>query len=141
MHVIPKLPIISLKNQREFDFVNKIGKKRYTSNAIVIVARSLPASSPNLPGTLALGMKVSRKISKKAVIRNKIRRRIRHLSRILVTKTPVESLSIIVVPRKGFESADFGLIEEEFKNIPEFSSDKNRTHKPAHVRRIVKTAN
>ena len=111
--------IVSLKNQKEFNYVNKIGTKLHGSFFIIIVSSSLPRSVSSENSTLAFGMKVSRKFSKKANIRNKSKRRIRHLVRLL-TKEPmvnVENRSIIIIPKMGFDKSDFADLYLNFKKM------------------------
>ena len=94
--------ISSLKNQKEFDLVNKLGKKFHSPYFITIIAKNstklfaklnVKGNIDNLckksseilynsSNTLLFGMKVGRKLGN-AVIRNKIKRRIRHLVRLL----------------------------------------------------------
>ncbi len=109
--------ILSLKNQKEFDSVNKYGSKIHGSCFILIVSTKIlhteivSASNPTI-----LGMKVSRKFSKKAVIRNKAKRRIRHLTQLLVKNPDIntDNKSIIVIPKRGFENYNFSKLSSDF---------------------------
>ena len=89
--------ISSLKNQKEFDLVNKLGKKFHSPYFITIIAKNstklfaklnVKGNIDNLckksseilynsSNTLLFGMKVGKKLGN-AVIRNKIKRRIKH---------------------------------------------------------------
>lgn len=111
--------IISLKNQKQFDFVNKYGKKNHSTNFIVISTNSVPEFlAEDLP-YLSFGMKVSRRFSKKAVIRNKVKRRIRHLIRLLAHDETLNILnkSLIIIPKNGFHIAEFAQLYNEFKKF------------------------
>jgi len=109
--------ILSLKNQKEFDSVNKYGSKIHRPCFVLVVSTNtlqkdlVAASNPTI-----LGMKVSRKFSKKAVVRNKAKRRIRHLTQLLI-KTPnlnTNNKAIIVIPKRGFENYDFSKLFNDF---------------------------
>lgn len=131
--------ILSLKNQKEFDLVNKLGRKFHSPYFITIIAKDftkLLARSnvrDNIDGKsasqtqlckkssailLLFGMKAGRKLGN-AVIRNKIKRRIRHLVRLL-SKEPQfkqNSWAMIVVPKKGFEQIEFATLLSELYRI------------------------
>ena len=110
------MAIFSLKNQKEFDLVNKYGSKRHGSCFILVLATNFthiisPTQSPTF-----FGMKVSRKLSKKAVVRNKVKRRIRHLVRHIV-KTPTidtSNTAFIIIPKKGFDKVSFVKLTADF---------------------------
>lgn len=130
--------ISSLKNQKEFDLVNKLGKKFHSPYFITIIAKNstklfaklnvkgnidnlCKKSSEilyNLSNTLLFGMKVGKKLGN-AVIRNKIKRRIRHLVRLLSkeSKFKQNSWAMIVIPRKGFEQIEFATLFSELYKI------------------------
>lgn len=137
--------ISSLKNQKEFDLVNKLGKKFHSSYFITIIAKNSTKlfAKLNVKGniddktaqvqlckkksseilhnssnTLLFGMKVGKKLGN-AVIRNKIKRRIRHLVRLLSkeSKFKQNSWAMIVVPRKGFEQIEFATLLSELYKI------------------------
>ncbi|MFU7502147.1 MAG: ribonuclease P protein component [Candidatus Tisiphia sp.] len=131
--------ISSLKNQKEFDLVNKLGKKFHSPYFITIIAKNstklfaklnVKSNIDNLckksseilynsSNTLLFGMKVGKKLGN-AVIRNKIKRRIRHLVRLLSkeSKFKQNSWAIIVIPRKGFEQIEFAtLLSEVYKIV------------------------
>lgn len=110
--------LISLRNQAEFDLVNKLGVKAYDSDFIMILARcNLKSFFESSGQYFALGMKVSRKLSKKAVIRNKVKRRIRHIVRTAVKACDVNgNHGLIVIPKRSFENANFALLYKNFYN-------------------------
>jgi ribonuclease P protein component len=130
--------ISSLKNQKEFDLVNKLGKKFHSPYFITIIAKNstklfaklnvkgninnlCKKSSEilyNSSNTLLFGMKVGKKLGN-AVIRNKIKRRIRHLVRLLSkeSKFKQNSWAMIVIPRKGFEQIEFATLLSELYKI------------------------
>ncbi|WP_341751433.1 MULTISPECIES: ribonuclease P protein component [unclassified Candidatus Tisiphia] len=130
--------ISSLKNQKEFDLVNKLGKKFHSPYFITIIAKNstklfaklnVKGNIDNLckksseilynsSNTLLFGMKVGRKLGN-AVIRNKIKRRIRHLVRLLSkeSKFKQNSWAMIVIPRKGFEQIEFATLLSELYKI------------------------
>ncbi|WP_417905141.1 ribonuclease P protein component [Candidatus Tisiphia endosymbiont of Micropterix aruncella] len=119
--------ISSLKNQKEFDLVNKLGKKFHSPYFITIIAKNSTKlfAKLNVKGNiddkttqvqlckkpseilLLFGIKAGRKLGN-AVIRNKIKRRIRHLVRLLSKEPQFKSNSwaMIFVPRKGFEQIE-----------------------------------
>ena len=107
----------SLKNQKEFDLVNKTSAKVHGAFFIIIISRVLPPTSQ--PDTFAFGMKVSRRFSKKAVIRNKVKRRIRHLVRIAADKLGdvIANHSVIIIPKHGFNTTDFSDLSLNFNNV------------------------
>ncbi len=130
--------ISSLKNQKEFDLVNKLGKKFHSPYFITIIAKNstklfaklnVKSNIDNLckksseilynsSNTLLFGMKVGKKLGN-AVIRNKIKRRIRHLVRLLSkeSKFKQNSWAMIVIPRKGFEQIEFATLLSELYKI------------------------
>jgi ribonuclease P protein component len=130
--------ISSLKNQKEFDLVNKLGKKFHSPYFITIIAKNstklfaklnVQGNIDNLckksseilynsSNTLLFGMKVGKKLGN-AVIRNKIKRRIRHLVRLLSkeSKFKQNSWAMIVIPRKGFEQIEFATLLSELYKI------------------------
>ncbi|WP_375358566.1 ribonuclease P protein component [Candidatus Tisiphia endosymbiont of Neophilaenus lineatus] len=130
--------ISSLKNQKEFDLVNKLGKKFHSPYFITIIANNSTKlfAKQNVKGnidnlckksseilynssnTLLFGMKVGKKLGN-AVIRNKIKRRIRHLVRLLSkeSKFKQNSWAMIVIPRKGFEQIEFATLLSELYKI------------------------
>jgi ribonuclease P protein component len=61
-------------------------------------------------------MKVGRKLGN-AVVRNKIKRRTRHLVRTIFKSTATDCISIIVVPKKGFDKIPFSSLFKEFEKI------------------------
>ncbi|MFP3018618.1 MAG: ribonuclease P protein component [Candidatus Tisiphia sp.] len=130
--------ISSLKNQKEFDLVNKLGKKFHSPYFITIIAKNstklfaklnVKGNIDNLckksseilynsSNTLLFGMKVGKKLGN-AVIRNKIKRRIRHLVRLLSkeSKFKQNSWAMIVIPKKGFEQIEFATLLSELYKI------------------------
>lgn len=130
--------ISSLKNQKEFDLVNKLAKKFHSPYFITIIAKNstklfaklnVKGNIDNLckksseilynsSNTLLFGMKVGKKLGN-AVIRNKIKRRIRHLVRLLSkeSKFKQNSWAMIVIPRKGFEQIEFATLLSELYKI------------------------
>lgn len=113
------MKILSLKNQKQFDFVNKSGAKKHSARFIVIYTTKIPEFFLDNISFVAFGMKVSRKYSKKAVIRNKVKRRIRHVMYLLSNDDSVNMLnkSIIVIPKNGFDKANFAELYGDFKRI------------------------
>ena len=112
---LKRLLIISLKDQKKFDLVNKCGAKFHSKSFLLVGAKNfseIPSVSPN---AIFLGMKVSKKLGI-AVIRNKIKRRIRHAIQILSKnpKFPPGITAMIIIPRKGFEKIIFTVLLDEF---------------------------
>lgn len=112
-------PLISLKNAKEFDLVNKHGVKKRGSYFLIILASNFTHIPSIHSNSSFFGMKVSRKLSKKAVIRNKIKRRIRHLMRDIVNDPSIDTdnKALIIIPNKGFEEVDFKKLATDFYNI------------------------
>lgn len=113
------MTVFSLKNQKEFSFVNKHGSKKHGSCFIIILSKnitSLPIQ-PQLENTTFLGLKISRKFSKKAVVRNKARRRIKHLVNLLVQEGIVNlnQKALIVIPKIGLEKVKFSILKRDFE--------------------------
>ncbi|WP_425362594.1 ribonuclease P protein component [Candidatus Tisiphia endosymbiont of Hybos culiciformis] len=138
--------ILSLKNQKEFDLVNKLGKKFHSPYFITIIAKDFTKlltklnvgnnvdgktinptqlckksseileSSSNI---VLFGIKAGKKLGN-AVIRNKIKRRIRHLVRLLSKESQPKpnSWAMIVIPKKGFEQIEFATLLSELYSLP-----------------------
>ncbi|ADE30150.1 ribonuclease P protein component [Rickettsia prowazekii] len=111
--------ITSLKNQKEFELINKLGEKFYERYFILVIAKKLPKIFLESKYNTFLGIKVSRKLNKKAVVRNKIKRRIRHLMRIIVNDSNFKAIkfAIIIIPKKGFEEINFSHLQYELSKI------------------------
>lgn len=106
--------IDSIKNQREFDLVNKQQNKRfYSDHFTLVIMRSFKKGSKN---RVFLGMKVIKKIGN-AVIRNKIKRRIRHLFMITMKEYDqyINSEAFILIPKKNFDTTKFVLLLDNLK--------------------------
>ncbi|MDP5110268.1 MAG: ribonuclease P protein component [Rickettsiaceae bacterium] len=111
------MTVFSLKNQKEFDFVNKHGSKKHGSCFIIVFSEnisSLPIQSEN---ATFLGLKISRKFSKKAVVRNKARRRIKHLIDLLIQEHLIDlsQKALIVIPKIGLEKVKFSILKKDFE--------------------------
>ncbi len=113
--------IPSLRNQAEFNHINKTGKKIYSTHFLIIVSKNLSSLlavrsktinyQPSGKKEIFFGMKVSKKMGD-AVIRNKIKRRIRHLIRNIQNKITLDnSIGMIIIPKKGFDSVKFSELE------------------------------
>ncbi len=113
------MSITSLKNQKEFELINKLGKKFHERYFILVIAKKLPKIFIESKYNTFLGIKVSRKLNKKAVVRNKIKRRIRHLIRIIVSDSKLNAIkfAMIIIPRKGFEEINFSHLNCELSKI------------------------
>ncbi|ABV73292.1 ribonuclease P [Rickettsia canadensis str. McKiel] len=113
------MSITSLKNQKEFELINKLGKKFHERYFILVIAKNLPKIFLETKYNIFLGIKVSKKLNKKAVVRNKIKRRIRHLIRMNVSDSKLKAikLAMIIIPRKGFEEINFSHLNDELSNI------------------------
>ncbi|MDR0296899.1 MAG: ribonuclease P protein component [Rickettsia sp.] len=122
--------ILSLKNQKEFDLVNKLGRKFHSSYFITIIAKDFTKLHQtqlckksreildNSSNIVLFGIKAGRKLGN-AVVRNKIKRRIRHLVRLVSKESQFKSNSwaIIVIPKKGFERIEFATLLSELYMI------------------------
>ncbi|NRB10458.1 MAG: ribonuclease P protein component [Rickettsiaceae bacterium] len=113
------MTIYSLKNQKQFDQVNKHSTKFYGCCFTIYVTKNCDFLSHYEPKAAFWGMKVSKKLSKKAVIRNKVKRRVRHVVRLL-DKNPKINIAdhgFIVIPRQAFLNMNFGRIHSDFRKI------------------------
>lgn len=100
---------ISLKNQKEFNEVNSMGKKLHGTHFIAIISKS--------DGQLHLGLKVSRKMGN-AVKRNKIRRWFKELTK-LTTKNiaSITGCKIILIPKKSIISITYQTLLKDFESV------------------------
>lgn len=112
------MALFSLRNQKEFNLVNKLGVKKHSCGLILVLAPNFSRIVTHSPNPTFLGMKVSRKFSKKAVIRNKVKRRIRHLVRNILRDESVKTCNtaFIIIPKKGFDQLSFKKINKDFRN-------------------------
>jgi ribonuclease P protein component len=101
--------MVSLKNQSEFDLVNKKGSRFSCPYFTLVISRSSGSC-------VRLGMKVGRKLGK-ANIRNKIKRRIRHIVRLFASDNPLEYLEFILVPKLRFEQVQFRELCDNFSSL------------------------
>ena len=110
------MSIISLKNQKEFDLVNKRAAKQHGSSLILVLSDKFLNTRSTDKDIMSFGIKVSRKYSKKAVIRNKAKRRVRHLMRIMAndSKLDTQKKSLIIIPKKGFHEVPFVRLKADF---------------------------
>ena len=99
--------IISLKNQKEFDAVNRAGKKFVGKFMIVVIAHDDTT-------TTHLGLKVGRKFGN-AVVRNKFKRRIRAI--IYDFSKSQQGHSFIVIPKSYAATADYQALQKDFNKI------------------------
>lgn len=109
--------INSLKNQKEFELINKLGKKFHEQYFILVIAKNIPKIFLKSKYNIFLGIKVSKKLNKKAVVRNKIKRRIKHLIRLICNNTNFKKLAMIIIPRKSFDTVDFSVLNHELSKI------------------------
>lgn len=108
---------VSLKNQKQFDLVNRRGVKISGEYFLLILAKQPALSITEQSMSVVFGMKVSKKLSKKAYIRNKIKRRIRHLIRLISTEVDMKGKAMIFIPYKGFELVKFEKLLAELKRV------------------------
>lgn len=113
------MSVLSLKNPKEFDLVNKHGTKRYGAYFIAIIAKNFTEIPKDSEEGILLGMKVSKKFSKKAVVRNKIKRRIRHLVRLLAKDPEIDThdTALIIIPKRSSETVTFQKLSNDLKKI------------------------
>ena len=111
------MSVFSLKNQKEFDFINKHGSKKHGPCFIIILSQNISLLECPAENITFLGLKISRKFSKKAVVRNKAKRRIKHLVNILVQDPSVDinKKALIVIPKIGLEKVKFSILQDDFK--------------------------
>lgn len=100
--------IYSLKNQKEFNSVQKSGVKK-RSLYFTVVCSSNSLSLPNmLKNSTSLGLKISKKFSKKATVRNKLRRQIKHILYYFInnsSKVNLRNKALIIIPRFRVENS------------------------------------
>ena len=124
--------VVSLKNQKEFDRVNRHGIKAHGGFFILIISSHIhetqTLSKNNATSSFLFGMKVSRRFSKKAVVRNKVKRRIRHLVRMIANdlKPIAENKALIIIPKIGFDKTNFAELHNDFNNV--FIKTANKIH-------------
>lgn len=113
------MSIHSLKNQKEFDLINKYGAKINGPYFIIICAKNLSRIKHFNSDHTFLGIKVGKKFSKKAVIRNKAKRITRHLIRSLVSNNSdfVKNKGFIIIPKEKLLSANFSKIKLNLQKI------------------------
>jgi len=121
--------ICSLKNQKEFNFVNRHGHKEYSSLFILILSSEISLFKKSYKDVIFLGLKVSKNFSRKAVVRNKMRRRIKHLINLLATDTVLKlnGKALIIIPKLGLNKIKFialqNLIRKKILDINSSSKD------------------
>ncbi len=112
--MLPKPLYESLKNQKQFDIVNKHGEKFDTSCFIAIFYPHFSSKHQDAdPDQLYLGLKVSRKFAAAAVKRNLAKRRIRSAIQ-LINKTHNIKGALVVIPKKNFNKIGFISVKENF---------------------------
>ena len=111
------MTILSLKNQKEFNLVNKHGSKKHGSCFIIILSKNTSSLHPLNKDKIFLGLKISKKFSKKAVIRNKARRRIKHLINLMARDSELNltGKALIIIPKFGLEKENFSCLEKDLK--------------------------
>ncbi|MGC0371909.1 MAG: hypothetical protein DGJ47_000610 [Rickettsiaceae bacterium] len=111
--------IISLKNQKEFDFVNDHGNRHYSKYFMLITAdKNTPSFTKQNTLSPQYGIKVGRRYSKKATVRNKVKRRIRHICTLLTQGNLLgRNKSFIVIPKRNFDNVEFDILMSAFKSI------------------------
>lgn len=129
-----QIKIISLKNQKEFNIVSKVGKKIHGKHFICVLSNIMssrnghssypgPSNKPNgwIPHQVRddihqiyLGLKVSRKMGN-AVTRNKIKRWFRNIIRQFVKDNPKYiGYNFILIPKKSITSITYQELLEDF---------------------------
>ena len=99
--------IISLKNQKEFDAVNRAGKKFVGKFMIVIISNEDTSHTH-------LGLKVGRKFGN-AVVRNKFKRRIKAI--IYDFSKTHDGSRFIIIPKSYATKADYHELAKDFQKI------------------------
>ncbi len=119
------MPLYSLKNQKQFNLVNKRGKKISTRYFIIIFVKKFKLPKINDSEAIFFGMKVSKKLSKKAVVRNKIKRRIRHLMQLMTKDKNLDmnQTALIFIPYKNFEKITFSRLSYDLQKTLKLATD------------------
>jgi ribonuclease P protein component len=117
----PKITITSLKNQKEFDQVNRRGKKFVGRFFIIVMAHNyIPyrISENNPIINIYLGMKVGKKLGN-AVIRNKLKRRIRAITRDIYKKNidTLTNSALIVIPKSQAITQKYAALAQDFSQL------------------------
>lgn len=114
------MSLYSLKNQRQFDLVNRYGKKITSPYFMLIFAKNFNAIEiAGVDKPILFGMKVSKKLAKRANVRNKIKRRIRHLMRLVIREEDLNlaQTALIFIPYKNFDTVEFALLYSELRKV------------------------
>lgn len=105
----------TLKSSKDFDLVNKKGKKIVCRNLIVIISETYAIDANRSQSYAYLGMKVSKKYSTKAVERNLAKRRIRALFQACIKNTQtLTGAGITVIPRMSLQTTPFLKVHKDF---------------------------
>ena len=105
-----KIKLISFKNQKTFDEVNRRGQKIVGRYFIIIIDTSQNSQKPEY----YLGLKVSKKMGN-AIIRNKIRRQLKHMIRDFVKSqsNTYYGAHFLIVPKKQITEAKFSELQKD----------------------------
>lgn len=120
------LKLHSLKNQKQFDLVNKFSKA-YTSNNMKIVSSIITTSLDKNTDEpcIFIGFKIVKKIAK-ASVRNKIRRRIKAIIRTIIKSEGYvhANQAFIIIPRTGILQKKYSDLEMEIGSAFKFLNKK-----------------
>lgn len=107
--------LLSLKNQREFDAVNKTGKKFVGKFVIAVISQKFSNDTDAFSTQRTyLGLKVGRKFGN-AVTRNKFKRRIRAII-YNISKTYSGNI-FIIIPKLHASKTDYKNLEQDLNKI------------------------
>jgi ribonuclease P protein component len=99
-----------LRDSRDFQRVNRTGKRRASAHFVVVIAASRAEG-----GAPKLGLAVSRRVGN-AVARNRVKRRVREWFRRAAAELP-EATDWVVIARAGAAGLDRGAVEAELAGL------------------------
>lgn len=114
-----KLVISPLRQQSDFNLVNKLGRKYKSSHFICVTHKPQIVDVVDLKfNEVFLGLKVSKKIGN-AVVRNKVRRRLKHIIRhsVLNSQSDHRNRRFVIVPHSNIVDSSYESIIDEMAQI------------------------
>lgn len=110
------MSIVTLKNEKQFSIVNKLGKKSSSGSLILVYYQDFSKKAQLVEENFYYGMKVSKKFAKSSPERNKAKRRIRALIRSLNKSIDLpKGGAVIFIPKKNFNEYSFKQAASDIK--------------------------
>lgn len=112
-----KLVISPLRQQSDFNLVNKLGRK-YKATHFICVTHKPSDLLESECDKIFLGLKVSKKIGN-AVVRNKVRRRLKHIIRysVINSKYDHSNRRFIIIPHSNIVDLPYSSIIDEMNHV------------------------